>query len=112
MTLDHLRIVNDLIAGVIGLLHDGKTPPSRASTAAVKPSAESVARVIDAYEASCDAVLRSSDGPWPMRTRARYAHPWFGPLDAAEWHAMAGMHMGIHRRQLVAITRRLRDSTH
>ena len=25
-----------------------------------------------------------------LKTTARFAHPWFGPLDASGWHAMAG----------------------
>ena len=38
-----------------------------------------------------------------VRTKLRHAHPWFGPLDAAGWHAMAAMHMGIHRKQIERI---------
>ena len=39
----------------------------------------------------------------PPQTAARYRHPWFGPLDAAGWHALAATHMGVHRRQLERI---------
>jgi hypothetical protein len=38
-----------------------------------------------------------------LRTKARFAHPWFGPLDAAGWHLMAGMHLSIHRVQIERI---------
>ena len=35
--------------------------------------------------------------------RHRDAHPWFGPMDASAWHALAGTHMGIHRAQIADI---------
>ncbi len=38
-----------------------------------------------------------------LRTAARYRHPWFGPLDAAGWHAMAAFHLRLHRKQVEAI---------
>ena len=30
---------------------------------------------------------------------------WFGPLDAAGWHALAAGHMGIHRVQIERIVK-------
>jgi len=107
MTLDHLRIVNSQIAQVIAALGEGRVPPGQASTAAVKPSADASAEVQAAFEASCDAVERAAAGLRQPRSTARFTHPWFGPLDTAGWHAMAGMHMGIHRAQLEAIVRAL-----
>lgn len=107
MTLDHLRIVNDGIAGVIGELTEGRMPPGRASTAAVKPSEGVGSEVVAAYEASCDGLLRLVASKRTLRTAKRYAHPWFGPLDAAEWQAMSAMHMGIHRAQIECILREL-----
>lgn len=35
-----------------------------------------------------------------LRTEVRFAHPWFGPLDAFGWYLMAGIHLGIHRDQI------------
>lgn len=103
MTLDHLRIVNDEITRVIVDLAHGRMPEGRASTAAVKPSESVSAGVVAAYEESCDRfVARVASCP-NLRTPLRYAHPWFGPLDAAGWHALAAMHMGIHRAQIARI---------
>ncbi|MEO5711991.1 MAG: hypothetical protein ABIT37_00740 [Luteolibacter sp.] len=76
MTLDHQRIVNQSITGLIGALSKGKTPPGKASTAAVKPN---------------------------LKTKARYNHPWFGSMDASGWHATAAHHLGIHRVQIERI---------
>jgi len=103
MTLDHLRIVNHSIAEIIGALAKGVVPPGVASTAAVKPNQTVTPAVVAEYESSCDAVLAAVAAAPELKTAARYAHPWFGPLDAFGWHAMAGGHMGIHRVQLERI---------
>jgi hypothetical protein len=103
MTLDHLRIVNGGITRTIGSLVKGVVPPGKASTAAVKPSPEVTAAVVAEYEASCDALLAQVGAAPDSKTTVRFAHPWFGPLDAFGWHAMAGSHMGIHRVQIERI---------
>lgn len=108
MTLDHLRIVNTQIAGVMQALLAERVPPGKASTAAVKPSPDATAAVLPTYQASCDAVERAVAPA--LRTRSRFAHPWFGPLDAAGWHALAAMHMGIHKAQVRAILLGARSS--
>ncbi len=103
MTLDHLRIVNGQMALVITALSQGQVPQRKASTAAVKPSPDADATVVEAYEASCDALLAAAAAVPELKTAARFEHPWFGPLDAAGWYALAGGHLAIHRRQLVRI---------
>lgn len=103
MTLDHLRIVNDQITGVIDALTRGVVPPGQASTAAVKPSPGASSAVVPQYEASCDRFLTLTKAKDNLRTHLRYAHPWFGPLDAAGWHSMAATHMGIHQAQIARI---------
>jgi hypothetical protein len=108
MTIDHLRIVNEAIARVIGALVGGIIPPGVVSTADVKPNASVGPEMIAGYEAACDhlvAVVKASPN---LKTTLRYPHPWFGPLDAAAWHALSGGHMGIHREQLERILAGLR----
>ena len=103
MTLDHLRIVNDAIAQAITDLVAGQMPPRTASTAAVKPDPAIDGRVVAAFEESCRTLEQSVAAAPDLHTRLRYAHPWFGPLDAASWHFLAGFHMNLHRRQIEAI---------
>lgn len=103
MTLDHLRIVHELLAQLIGELVHGVAPPGAASTAAVKPSPTAGPEVVAAYEASCDALMEVCAAAPDLHTAARYPHPWFGPLDAAGWHALAATHLGVHRVQLERI---------
>ena len=103
MTLDHLRITNDAFARFITDLTQGRIPEGKASTAAVKPSPTVTAAIEAEYEKSCDAVLATVAAAPDLKTRFRFAHPWFGPMDAAGWHALAGTHMGIHRAQIADI---------
>lgn len=111
MTLDHLRIVNLEIAGVIDSLAQGVPPEGEASTAAVKPSPIVGADVVEAYEKSCDTLLEIVAAHADLKTKLRFAHPWFGPMDAYEWFGMAGGHMGIHRVQLERILKGLENGT-
>lgn len=103
MTLDHLRITNGAFAKIIPALAQGLVPGKAASTAAVKPSPDADAHVVEAFDHECDHLLQAAAGVSNLRTKARYAHPWFGLLDAAGWHALAGLHMRLHRRQIEAI---------
>jgi hypothetical protein len=111
MTLDHLRIVNLGIAKTIESLTQEISPDRKASTAAVKPSPAVDSSVVDAYEKSCDAVLAAVAAARTLKTQARFAHPWFGPLDASGWHAMAGSHLAIHRKQIERILQGLPASS-
>lgn len=110
MTLDHLRIVHRSVISVIGALAKGVTPPGQASTAAVKPDPEITARVVSEYEQSCEDLLATVASVTELKTSARFRHPWFGPLDAAGWHALAAGHLAIHRVQIQRILARLAEA--
>ncbi|MEI6535056.1 MAG: DinB family protein [Verrucomicrobiaceae bacterium] len=103
MTLDHLRIVNHAISRTISALTQGVVPPGAASTAAVKPSPAVTATVVADYEASCDDLTATVASASDLKSKVRFPHPWFGPLDAFAWHALSGAHMGIHRVQIEKI---------
>lgn len=103
MTLDHLRIVHSGMTRMIGALTRGIQPPGAASTAAVKPRADVDGTVVAEYEKACDDLMAAVAGAKDLKTAVKYRHPWFGPLDAAGWHVMAGWHMALHRRQVERI---------
>jgi hypothetical protein len=107
MTLDHLRITNLAFAGVIRGLTHGRVPEGEASTAAVKPDPLVTSGVVEEYEKSCDLLLSVITKSGELKTTLRYPHPWFGPLNAFEWLALAAMHLGIHRAQIEAILKGL-----
>jgi hypothetical protein len=103
MTLDHLRIVHNAFIGILTSLANGKVPDGEANTAAVKPDPGVTADVVAAYEQSCDALLATVASIPNIKTSVRFPHPWFGPMDAFAWHALAGGHMSIHRLQIERI---------
>jgi hypothetical protein len=107
MTLDHLRIVNLAVADTIRLLGQGKVPDRKADTAAVKPSPEAGVRVVDDFELSNKLIEQCAARLPDLRTEARYAHPWFGPLDASAWYFLAGFHQRLHRKQIEKIIKTL-----
>ncbi|MCX6950855.1 MAG: DinB family protein [Verrucomicrobia bacterium] len=103
MTLEHLRLVNEGVAATIRELVTGRVPPGVASPANVKPTPSVDARVLAAFDASCETLARAGREAASLRTPVRYVHPWFGPLDAARWQVLGGMHLGLHRRQIETI---------
>jgi hypothetical protein len=103
MTLDHLRIVNEAVRQTMLELAAGRVPDRVASTAHVKPSPTADASTLARFSNECSAFLDSAASISDMRSEALYPHPWFGPLDAAGWHAMAAFHMRLHRKQIAAI---------
>lgn len=107
MTLDHLRITNSVFSMVMKGLASGRVPQREASTAAVKPSPEVKAEVESAFLESCEKLLEIADSIPDLKTEAKYAHPWFGPLDAEGWFALAAFHLKLHRGQIQSIRERL-----
>jgi hypothetical protein len=103
MVVDHLRIVNREITGVITSLGAGRIPSGEASTAAVKPSVQVTPDVIAEFEDGCRQFATAAAALPDLKTKAKFPHPWFGPMDAATWHFMAGFHMRLHRQQMQLI---------
>jgi len=103
MTFDHLRIIHGQFIRIIRALTSGEVPEGQASTAAVKPSPDADASAVDAYESSCEALLAVVAAAPDLQTTVRFVHPWFGPLNAFGWYALAGSHLAIHRVQMERI---------
>jgi hypothetical protein len=105
MTVDHLRIVNLAVAGAIRSLGRGNVPERAADTAAVKPDPAANQTVLKDFALSCDLIESCQAKVENLKTPCRYAHPWFGLLDASQWLYLAGMHMRLHRGQMEEIIR-------
>ncbi len=113
MTVEHLNIVGfgirELIAGL--RRGDEKLPVARIQD--VKPMGimapdeirATFRRLLD--EAATSARIESPIAPG---TGAKAAHPWFGMIDAFQWHCLLGMHQQIHRRQIERICESLRGT--
>ncbi|MGJ8725371.1 MAG: DinB family protein [Roseibacillus sp.] len=107
MTLDHLRITNLAFASIIKQLSQGHVPDIMVSTADVKPDPEVTQEIEKDYKASCRTFLATIRKLPELKTEAQLNHPWFGPMNAHRWLSLSAFHMGIHRRQIKAITQRL-----
>ncbi len=99
MLLDHLVCVDRGILSVIQALHQGYTPHHDIRIADFKPDRDCGAETIEAFQEMAREFQSAVHGLLPLRTTARLAHPWFGPLDARGWTALAAAHHRIHRRQ-------------
>jgi hypothetical protein len=103
MVVDHLRIVNRDIAQVIVSLGAGHLPQGEANIAAVKPSREATQAVISEFVRGCRDFAGAVAAVPDLKTKLKFPHPWFGPMDAAAWHFMTGFHMKLHHQQMKLI---------
>ena len=103
MTLDHLVIVDGMIAEIIEHLAGERLYMRSVAIAELKPTSQQTMETIGKFtkvtQRYVDRVSRSGN----LRSSARHRHPWFGALDAYGWHLLAAMHHTIHRRQIQRI---------
>lgn len=103
MVLEHLRIVNHASTEIISTLLAGASPKIEASTASVKPGADIDETVVGAFIAGCEKFEGVCSTEKNFKTTHTLAHPWFGELNAQQWHFFAGFHMALHRKQILKI---------
>lgn len=103
MTVDHLRIVNTEVATIIQDLVLGVSPQHIATTKGVKPSSSANAATLNDFADACTRFEEIANKAQELKTPMTWKHPWFGELDAQQWHFFAGFHMQLHRRQILAI---------
>jgi hypothetical protein len=107
MTLAHLIMVHDTIADIIEHLAAGQSYAREVRTADVKPGYGCDAATVDRFQQGLTSYLARTSLPSNLCTRATHVHPWFGPLNAHQWHCLAALHETIHRRQIERIVRLL-----
>ena len=105
MTLEHLLIVGTGVKNIIISLSKGVVPDGKADTATVKPSGTPTAQqVLARYREFVDATPGEIDSAVKDRkSKAVFAHPWFGAFTAHQWHWLLAMHTGLHLKQVRAI---------
>lgn len=107
MTLDHLVMVNTAITALIHGICSDRHHQIEIRLEDVRPHADAGP---DRIEALANLVERYSgviDRLGHLSSRTRHPHPWFGPLTARQWHALAAIHNRTHRVQIEQIRRRL-----
>jgi hypothetical protein len=108
MTLEHLVIANGIAMDLVQHLCIGWETDRRVDIRDLKPHQDAGPEQAQALE---DLVVRYGEivaTHGDLRTAKRHPHPWFGPLDARQWHALAAMHNRIHRTQIERIFKALR----
>lgn len=107
MILEHLSQVNTDILKIVQALTESVVPRGEIDTALYKPSTEvdfdTIARFNSINHKYIDGVRAAIEKRGSLRSQARYKHPWFGPIDAHQWHCLAGIHQRIHRRQAMKL---------
>jgi len=103
MVLEHLIIVTEVTIQVIESLSQEQEFPYKLKIAAIKPHEEVGSEIVPQFQQSVsDYRLRLKAVP-KIRSNKRHAHPWFGLLDAHDWHCFSVLHYRVHRRQLQKI---------
>ena len=99
MVLNHLIRVDRDILRTIDLLHDGVIPRGEVDVAIYKPDPDCGAETIEIFRDTVLEYRQFVESAGSLRGTPRLPHPWFGPLDAHQWHCLAGFHHRIHRKQ-------------
>jgi hypothetical protein len=100
MILQHVTIVDRGVLMLIRALMAGKSPEKQTSTADLKPSPDAGPESIGVFRETVESWRRHLADLGDLKTSARKDHSWFGSLDAHQWFCLAGIHHGIHRKQL------------
>lgn len=106
MTLDHLVMVNTAIMALIHAICTDYNHGAEIEVEDVWPHEDAGPDRIRALEVAVDRYTEVIERLGALRSRERHPHPWFGPLNARQWHALAAIHNRTHRIQIETILRR------
>lgn len=109
MVLQHLVIVDTGISEILSALSEDYAFEREVRIADVKPTSDAGQEQLGHLEHALMAYLGQVATIKNLHTVRRHAHPWFGPLNGHGWHTLAALHTMIHRRQLDAIVRILKE---
>ncbi|MBK1722233.1 DinB family protein [Thiocystis violacea] len=107
MTLDHLVMVNTAITALIHAICSDHRHGVEIRLEDAQPHVSAGPDRITALEVLVERYAHQIQCLGVLRSRARYPHPWFGPMTARQWHALAALHNRMHRVQIEKIIRRL-----
>jgi hypothetical protein len=104
MVLEHLIIVGSSMMRGIVELSRGIVPAVKPDVAAMKPTGSYGAGAVGVFQSFlaqyADTVNREVAD---RNSRTTLRHPWFGAMNAHQWHCLAAIHQGVHRRQMQKI---------
>jgi hypothetical protein len=105
MVLEHLTIIGGHVGRIVVELTHDRVPRGTIRTADLKPEgetsfSESALLYLKMLAGFRQAALELTED---RNAGGRYAHPWFGPLDAYQWLCFAPFHQEIHIKQAARI---------
>ncbi len=104
MVLEHLCMTNRDMLNIVKALNDGVVPRGEVDIEFYKPTTDVGYEVMDRFSSLTDeytqTIERLLDSRGNLELAVRYRHPWFGMLNAHQWHCLAAAHQRIHRRQM------------
>jgi hypothetical protein len=106
MALEHLMITGREIADIIVDLSWGRVPEKRVDLNLVQPTGRTMQdarKVFRPFMGMVCLKLDSQVEDWA--SDATLSHPWFGELNARQWHTLLSWHQKLHRRQVQSILR-------
>lgn len=107
MVLDHLAVVSLGTLRIIQALVAGQTGLPEVRIQNIKPKRDAGPEQIDRFREVAAQYGTAITTLGDLKSAARHPHPWFGPLSARGWHALAAVHNSLHRRQMDRIARQL-----
>ncbi|MFM7469616.1 MAG: hypothetical protein ACKO37_08975 [Vampirovibrionales bacterium] len=108
MVLNHLNQVNlGTLKNIQHLVQEQK-PNMTVRIEDVKPpviqETLQATQVLQTFKEACETYLQEMTPlAGKLKTHTTLAHPWFGELNAHQWHFMMGFHMQLHGKQVQAI---------
>ncbi|MCE9534301.1 MAG: hypothetical protein K8T89_24745 [Planctomycetes bacterium] len=106
MTVEHLTMVGTAIRQTISSLRRGVVPTIQPRVENFKPKGAAEPAEIRSAFVRLLAEAEAAEKVEPAIPRGegpKYAHPWFGPMDAYQWNCLISFHQSIHRKQIEAI---------
>lgn len=109
MVIEHLDIVGCGITDIILGLTSGGIKKDPVLIQDVKPNpAVSLDKAISGFDKTADRFLRDIElSQIDNHPSVKFAHPWFGPMNARQWYILAGRHQAVHRQQIKAILEKI-----
>jgi hypothetical protein len=105
MVLEHLVIVNSAIAATLPRLYAGRGASTEVRAEEVSPLAEAGPEQMDDLAKLVERYTDMVEKLGNLRAGIAHPHPWYGPLSAAQWHALAVVHNSVHRRHIERIVK-------
>lgn len=105
MVLEHLVIVNSAIAATLPRLYAGRGVSTEVRADEVNPVTEAGPEQMDDLAKLVERYTDMVEKLGNLRAGIAHPHPWYGPLSAAQWHALAVVHNSVHRRHIEHIVK-------